>query len=71
MTTIAFVGGALGVAVLALGAAFWLAYRLGAANDQRASEHADNEVKNAQLEAAIDRPGTRDELVKRLRGDGF
>ncbi len=71
MSGLALIALTLGVAALLAGAAIFLAYRLGRIAERAAIQANDNEVKDAQLEAAARRPGTRTELVDRLRDDRF
>jgi hypothetical protein len=71
MTTLVFCGGLFGLAALVLGAAVWMAYRLGRANEESAAARTNDEVKNAQLAAAADRPDTRTDLLERLRRGHF
>ncbi|HKW52396.1 MAG TPA: hypothetical protein VJO12_01805 [Stellaceae bacterium] len=71
MSALALVGLGLGVAALFGGAALFLAYRLGHADDQKAKLRSDQEVKDAQLAAAARRPDTRAELADRLRDERF
>ena len=71
MSDLALIGLGLGVAALFGGAALFLAYRLGKADEQNANQRSDREVKDAQLAAASRRPGTRAELADRLRDERF
>ena len=52
MSDLALIGLGLGVAALFGGAALFLAYRLGKADEQKAIQRSDQEVKDAQLAAA-------------------
>jgi hypothetical protein len=71
LSSLGIIAIALGVAAFLAGAAMLFAYRLGKADGRNAIERANEEVKDAQLRAAALRPGTRDALVGRLRGDDF
>jgi hypothetical protein len=71
VSDLALIGLGLGVAALFGGAALFLAYRLGKADEQKAIQRSDQEVKDAQLAAAARRPGTRAELADRLRDERF
>jgi hypothetical protein len=71
VSALALVGLGLGVAALFGSAAVFLAYRLGKADQQKANERSEREVKDAQLAAAARRPGTRAELVEQLRDERF
>jgi len=71
VSNLALIALGLGVAALFGSAALFLAYRLGKADAQKASQRSDEEVKDAQLAAASRRPGTRAELADRLRDERF
>jgi hypothetical protein len=71
VSELALIGLGFGVAALFGGAALFLAYRLGNADQQKADLRSDQEVKDAQLAAASRRPDTRAELADRLRGGQF
>jgi len=71
VSNLALIALGLGVAALFGSAALFLAYRLGKADEQKASQRSDEEVKDAQLAAASRRPGTRAELADRLRDERF
>lgn len=71
MTALALIGGLVGLAALLAGAVAWLAYRNGRAAGQRTHDIGTIEVKDAQLEIAVRRPGTRAELAERLRDGDF
>ena len=60
-----------GVAALAVGAALFFAYRQGAAAERGRQATRNAEVTDAQIEAANNRPVTRDDLARRLHANDF
>jgi mannitol-1-phosphate/altronate dehydrogenase len=57
--------------ILTKGVALWLAFRAGR-NDQAAeTTKQELETRDEQAKAAVDRPHTRDDLVRRLRDKGL
>ena len=58
----------LGILLVVAGAAYWL-YRRGRGVERGKSAEASNKVKDKQLQDAVDRPKTKNELADRIEGD--
>jgi hypothetical protein len=59
------------LAILERVAQAWLMFKSGQWREQKKNAQASAEIKDAQNKIAAERPGDRDDLVRRLRERGF